>query len=72
MYKVPFEKSTDSSPANIRREIDMSLKRLKTDYIDMYQIEKGWKPFDIKAGNELLQKEDIVLSVKNAMEAKDD
>lgn len=33
-----FEKFTDSSPANIRREIDLSLKRLKTDYIDLYQI----------------------------------
>jgi aryl-alcohol dehydrogenase-like predicted oxidoreductase len=33
-----FEKFADSSPANIRREIDMSLKRLKTDYIDLYQI----------------------------------
>ena len=33
-----FEKFMDCSPANIRREIDMSLKRLKTDYIDLYQI----------------------------------
>ncbi|MBA7537546.1 Aldo-keto reductase YhdN [subsurface metagenome] len=33
-----FEKITDSSPANINREIDDSLKRLKTDYIDLYQI----------------------------------
>lgn len=33
-----FQKFTDSSPANIYREIDMSLKRLKTDYIDIYQI----------------------------------
>lgn len=33
-----FEKFTDSSPANISREIDESLKRLKTDYIDLYQI----------------------------------
>ena len=33
-----FRKFTDSSPANIDREIDMSLKRLKTDYIDIYQI----------------------------------
>ena len=34
----PFEKFTDSSPANIEREVDMSLKRLGTDYIDLYQI----------------------------------
>ena len=33
-----FQKFTDSSPANIEREIDASLKRLKTDYIDVYQI----------------------------------
>lgn len=33
-----FEKITDCSPVNIRREIDMSLKRLKTDYIDIYLI----------------------------------
>ena len=34
----PIEKFADSSPVNINREIDMSLKRLKTDYIDIYQI----------------------------------
>jgi len=34
----PIEKLADSSPANINREIDMSLRRLKTDYIDLYQI----------------------------------
>lgn len=28
----------DSSPARIRKEIEDSLKRLKTDYIDLYQI----------------------------------
>ena len=33
-----FEKSTDISPANIEREINASLKRLNTDYIDIYQI----------------------------------
>ncbi len=33
-----FEKSIDSSPSNIEREIDLSLKRLRTDYIDLYQI----------------------------------
>ena len=33
-----FEKFTDISPANIAREVDMSLKRLKTDYIDLCQI----------------------------------
>lgn len=33
-----FEKSTDSSPATIEREVDLSLKRLGTDYIDVYQI----------------------------------
>lgn len=33
-----FKKFTDCSPANIKREIDMTLKRLKTDYIDIYQI----------------------------------
>jgi aryl-alcohol dehydrogenase-like predicted oxidoreductase len=33
-----FAKFTDSSPANINREIDMSLRRLNTDYIDLYQI----------------------------------
>jgi aryl-alcohol dehydrogenase-like predicted oxidoreductase len=33
-----FAKFTDSSPANINREIDISLKRLNTDYIDLYQI----------------------------------
>jgi len=33
-----FEKSADGSPANINREIDASLRRLKTDYIDLYQI----------------------------------
>ncbi|MFC2057185.1 aldo/keto reductase [Chloroflexota bacterium] len=33
-----FQKTTDSSPANINREIDESLRRLKTDYIDLYQI----------------------------------
>jgi len=34
----PFEKFTDSSPANIEKEVDMSLKRLGSDYIDVYQI----------------------------------
>jgi aryl-alcohol dehydrogenase-like predicted oxidoreductase len=33
-----FEKFTDSSPVNIEREVDMSLRRLRTDYIDLYQI----------------------------------
>ncbi len=33
-----FEKFTDCSPANINNEIEMSLKRLDTDYIDLYQI----------------------------------
>ena len=33
-----FEKFTDISPANIQRELDASLKRLNTDYIDIYQI----------------------------------
>ena len=33
-----FRKFTDNSPTNINREVDMSLKRLKTDYIDIYQI----------------------------------
>jgi len=33
-----FGKSIDSSPANIEREVDLSLKRLGTDYIDLYQI----------------------------------
>jgi len=34
----PIGRFADSSPANINREIDASLKRLKTDYIDLYQI----------------------------------
>ncbi len=33
-----FEGFIDNSPANINREIDMSLNRLRTDYIDLYQI----------------------------------
>lgn len=33
-----FQKFADSSSENINREIDMSLKRLRTDYIDIYQI----------------------------------
>jgi len=33
-----FEGFIDNSPANINREIDTSLKRLRTDYIDFYQI----------------------------------
>ncbi len=33
-----FRRFTDSSPANIIREVDMSLKRLRTDYINLYQI----------------------------------
>lgn len=33
-----FEKSTDSSPEAIEREIDASLKRMGADYIDIYQI----------------------------------
>lgn len=33
-----FVKFTDSSPVNIEKEVDKSLKRLKTDYIDLYQI----------------------------------
>ncbi|MFC2007781.1 aldo/keto reductase [Chloroflexota bacterium] len=33
-----FEKFTDSSPDNIEKEVNMSLKRLGTDYIDIYQI----------------------------------
>jgi len=34
----PIGTLVDNSPANINREIDMSLKRLNTDYIDLYQI----------------------------------
>lgn len=33
-----FEGFIDNSPANINQEIDTSLKRLRTDYIDVYQI----------------------------------
>ena len=33
-----FEGCIDNSPANINQEIDTSLKRLRTDYIDFYQI----------------------------------
>lgn len=33
-----FKKFVDCSPANMKKEIGMSLKRLKTDYIDIYQI----------------------------------
>lgn len=33
-----FERYIDNSPGNINKEIDMSLKRLGTDYIDVYQI----------------------------------
>lgn len=33
-----FKKSIDCSPENIYREIEGSLRRLKTDYIDIYQI----------------------------------
>ena len=33
-----FEKSTDSSPAAVEKEVDASLKRLGTDYIDIYQV----------------------------------
>ena len=34
----PVEKFINCSPANIIREVDASLKRLQTDYIDIYQI----------------------------------
>jgi len=34
----PIETIIDNSPVNINREIDLSLKRLNTDYIDLYQI----------------------------------
>ena len=33
-----FNKRVDNSPARIEKEIDASLRRLKTDYIDIYQI----------------------------------
>lgn len=33
-----FEKLTNSSPASINREIEASLRRLRTDYIDIYQL----------------------------------
>jgi aryl-alcohol dehydrogenase-like predicted oxidoreductase len=33
-----FQKSFNNSPASILREIDGSLKRLDTDYVDLYQI----------------------------------
>jgi len=33
-----FDKHADNSAANIEREVDISLKRLGTDYIDIYQI----------------------------------
>ena len=33
-----FEGFIDNSPANINQKIDTSLKRLRTDYIDFYQI----------------------------------
>jgi len=36
--RADFKKSIDCSPENINREIEASLKRLKTDYIDIYQI----------------------------------
>lgn len=33
-----FKKFNDCSPENINREIEASLKRLNTDYVDIYQI----------------------------------
>jgi aryl-alcohol dehydrogenase-like predicted oxidoreductase len=33
-----FERYPDSSPTNIEREVDKSLRRLRTDYIDLYHI----------------------------------
>ena len=34
----PIKKTLDSSPRNIRMEVEASLKRLNTDYIDIYHI----------------------------------
>jgi aryl-alcohol dehydrogenase-like predicted oxidoreductase len=57
-----FEKSTDSSPANIRKEIDMSLKRLKTDYIDIYQIH--WPDFNTPIEDSMATMENLKKSGK--------
>ena len=46
-----FAKHTDNSSANIEREISASLRRLKTDYIDLYQIH--WPDADTPLENTL-------------------
>ena len=37
-WEKKFETKNDLSRANLFREIDESLKRLQTDYIDIYQM----------------------------------
>lgn len=53
----PVGTFVDNSPANINKEVDMSLKRLNTDHIDLYQIH--WPDPNIPVGDTLLAMEKL-------------
>ncbi len=52
-----FQGFTDNSPTNINREIDESLRRLRTDYIDLYQVH--WPDPDTPIEDTLLAMENL-------------
>lgn len=60
--KGTFQKYTDSSPLNIGKEIDASLRRLNADYIDLYSIH--WPDYKTPIGDTMVALDQLVKAGK--------